>query len=80
MDLLFSRGPDEWVAEGGWLTRRAGRWRCPDPRSRPPRTRTTQPQASSMPSMSCTSPGEIKNRSPADTFLEWSSIRCCPRT
>ena len=41
---------------------------------------TTQPRASSMPPTSCTSPGEIKNRSPADTFLEWSSIRCCPRT
>ena len=41
---------------------------------------TTQPRASSMPPTSCTSPGEIKNRSPADIFLEWSPIRCCPRT
>ena len=43
VDLLLSRGPDEWVAERGWLTRRAGRWRCPDPRSRPPRTRPPSP-------------------------------------
>src|SRR5918995_2440286 len=43
VDLLLSRGPDEWVEEGGWLTRRAGRWRCPDPRSRPPRTRPPNP-------------------------------------